>query len=237
MGIDGRITARVGPTLLAEVVDASLDGPQHYGDLREIRVIGGLAHVVGMGRTAYRRSRAGQWDRIDEGLRSFDPSSDPGLNSIDGSIDGDQLVAVGWGGEIWLREQTIWKQLTSPTNLALNRVIRLPNGTYVAGGQRGTLVHLTGDAIELIEQKVTEDDFYGMTLFRGQLFLSTVNGIFRWRDGAVTPVEIKSKKKIRTYESVSFLNLHATDDLIWSVGRKMAIYSEDGTNWSETPYQ
>jgi hypothetical protein len=239
MGIDGEIGRWDSPQIAYEMVDASDDGPQNSGDLREIRRIAGKAYVVGMERTVYRFESAGRWTRMDAGVRvGEDDESDAGFNSIDGFSEKD-LYAVGWDGEIWRSNGRKWSQVDSPTNLALFRVVCAPDGNVYACGQRGTLLKGQGTQWQPIEHSLTDEDFYGATHFKGELYFSTLNGLFRIREGQLEKVDIKSaepKRKIATSPNVSFFRLDAHADVIWSIGRKMAIYSTDGERWYETPY-
>jgi hypothetical protein len=236
MSVDGRILTRSGTVFEKEIVDSSESGPHRSGDLREMRMIGGIPYVVGMSRTAYRREDKNMWVRFDQGLRSEDPTDDSGLNSIDGSADGKELLAVGWGGEIWRRKSEKWSQISSPTNLALFKVLRLSDKSYLAVGQLGMILHIVGNVASVVEHSATKDDFYGIASFRNKVFLSTTNGLFTWTNNTCEPVEIKSKKKVKVSPSVSFFLLHSTEDLIWSMGQKMILFSPDGVTWEETPY-
>lgn len=237
MATDGRIVTRSGVTFERELVDATEDGPHRFGGLRELRSIGGVPYAVGMARTAYRRDEANRWTRIDRGLRSDDATDDSGLNSIDGSPDGMELLAVGWGGELWRRTSDVWTQLASPTTRTLFKIVRLRDGSYLAAGQTGTLVHISGSVAREVQHNATKADFYGLNVFRDQVYLATTEGLFLWSSGRCEPLAIKSKKKIRFDDGDSFGDLHSTDDMIWSVGPKLAMFSTDGATWRETPYR
>jgi len=239
MGVDGTVIRGSAAGFHPETVDAGKEGPQHVGDLREIRTIEKRAYVAGMGRTVYRCDGEKSWTRIDQGVRKTgDPESNSGFNSIHGFSEKD-IYAVGWEGEIWHYDGKKWKQAPSPTNLALFRVVCAPDGTVYAVGQRGTILAGKESKWKLIEQDETTEDFYGAAWFRKQLYLSNDEGIFRLSQGALEKVKLqpKGKQKLKLREGESFSRLDATEDVLWSVGPKMAVWTDDGQTWSEPPYK
>jgi hypothetical protein len=237
MGINGTIIRLVTGKFLEEIVDESQDGPQYIGDLRAIKTIGKHAYVVGMGRTAYRCDGVAKWTRIDQGLRCPEgDDSNAGLNSIDGFSETD-IYTVGWDGEIWHYDSKSWRQIESPTNVALFRVVCGQDGKVYACGQMGTLICGNGNSWQLIEHDETSDDFWGMTWFKGQLYLATTDALYVLKDGILETIEIKSRKKLKFRDGENFYHLDANEEVLWSVGKKMALYTEDGINWIETPYK
>lgn len=240
MGIDGKIARWGAPPIKYEVIDESDDGPQNFGDLREIRCIGTKAFVTGMGRTVYRCDGVDKWIRMDYGIRDEDlEGDDSGFNSIDGHGE-DELVAVGWNGEIWEMIGSQWTRVDSPTNLTFNKVLCLPDRKTVACGQHGVLVVNNGFGWRLVEHNVTSDDFWGLAWFKGSIYLSTLNGIYRWDDTGIFKISILSadpEQKIEIQPNISFFRLHTDGNVLWSIGRKMSIYTTDGLRWVEPPYR
>jgi hypothetical protein len=236
MGVDGTIIRATAKGFSEEQVDPGKEGPKRLGDLQEVRRIGKHAYVVGMRRTAYRCDSPAQWSRIDQGVRCA-PSdkTDAGFNSIDGFGEGE-VYAVGWEGEIWKFDTKQWTAIDSPTNLGLFRVVCAENGKAYACGQRGTILVGRNATWKVLQQDVTKEDFWGATWFRKKLYLSTANGLFVLVGDSIEPVEIKSDKKLKFGKNNSFYRLDANDDVMWSIGEKMAIWTEDGVKWSEIPY-
>jgi hypothetical protein len=239
LGIDGTVARWGSGEIQTEAIDTSEDGPQNFGDLREIRAIDDQAYVVGMGRTAYARSSAGTWTRIDHGLREPDNEDrDCGLNSIDG-FSTSELITVGWDGEIWMGSPHRWQQIDSPTNLTLNKVLCLPGRTAIACGQKGTLLVYSKGHWTRVQHDETSDDFWGVSWFRGSVYLSTLNAIFRWNDRCLKRVEVTATAGCPAIEVAakdSFFRLHTDGEVMWSIGRKMACYTEDGLAWTEPIY-
>ena len=83
----------------------------------------------------------------------------------------------------------------------------------------------------------SEEDVTGAIEFQGRMYFATAEALYRLDDAGLIPVDISAgRKKNRTRAGESFGALNANDDLIWSVGPKMAIYSMDGRRWTETNY-
>jgi hypothetical protein len=240
MGIDGVIARWGSGAITYEIVDQSDDGPQYYGDLREIRTIAGKAYVVGMGRTVYRCDAAQRWSRIDQGVRESNESdADVGFNSIDGVAE-SRLVAVGFGGEIWTFRSRRWSAEDSPTNVTLNKVVCASEKRIVACGQKGVVLLNDGRAWRVVEHSETEEDFWGAALFKGAIYLSTLNGLYRLRGRTLETVKMRSvdpKNPVKTGRNVSYFRLHTDGETLWSIGTKTAMFSSDGEQWAEAPYK
>lgn len=238
LGQNGSVI-RLSPSALfsPETIDDTLDGPQHVGDMREIRTISGRAYACGMGRTVYRNKDDNSWERIDHNVRlPLGDDTDAGFNSIDGFNSSD-IYAVGWGGEIWHYDSQHWTQCDSPTNLALFRVVCSNAGDTFIFGQQGII--LQGKKSSWLELQIPDstDDITGAIEFKGKMYFSTEESIYTIDNGNISKVNIDpTNKKINTRSGESFGALDASDDAIWSVGAKMAIYSLDGNTWAETIY-
>jgi len=240
MGIDGVIARWGAGAVEQEIIDPSDEGPQRIGDLRDINTIAGKAYVVGMGRTVYRCDGRLNWKRIDAGIREGEEEeSDAGLNSIDGWT-GTSLVTAGFEGEIWSFNGKKWTQHSSPTNLTLNKVVCMPDKQSVICGQMGTVLQSSGRAWKIVENDATEDEFWGAAWFKDAVYLSTLDDLYRLRGGRIEKVKIQpadKKKPIELSPKLSFFRLHSDGNVLWSIGRKQAMYSSDGDHWTETPYK
>lgn len=235
MGIDGRIF-RWGSELFEEFIDASTTGPQHIGDLREIRQVANAVYVVGMGRTVYVRKAAGEWTRIDESIRVKPGEVDKGLNSIHG-YSAEELYAVGFDGELWRYDGKSWSAIDSPTNSILYRVVCAPDGFTYAFGQSGVVLRGRGNDWIALENDVTDETIWGATAFKDTVYASTVNGMYVIDDEKLGEYQPKlNKKNAKIAPGLSFYHLDANDTRMWSAGRKMVMWTEDAKIWTETPY-
>lgn len=210
-----------------ETIDNSNQGPKFRGHIRDIRYIGKHFYAVGMSRQVYRREDINKWTRQDDEVVA--PLGDvavSGFNAIDGTNE-DNIYAVGFNGEIWHRDKKKWSQLESPTNFVLHMVKVIRTDLIFACGQNGVLLKSDGNTWASINQKVTTEDFWGIEWYKGTLYLSCDDGIFRLTDND-TLIKIKLKKGVTTYR-----NLHANAGLLWSFGPRHLMRTDDGENWNE----
>ena len=228
VGPQGQVQVAVPSGFSQEVVDDSDEGPAHRGDLRDMRLIGEHVYVTGMGRQVYRRTDRAGWHRCDQGV--LIPKREArvaGFNSIDGFAE-DQIYAAGWGGEIWHYDQRSWRQLPSLTNLKLQRVLCVPPRTVYACGQVGLLLRGFQDRWEVIEQEMTQEQFWGMEWFAGELWLATTDSVFMLKE----PDKLVEVDFGLEGEAVTCGCLHANDGVMWSIGRKHLFSTADGANWT-----
>jgi hypothetical protein len=207
------VVVRLTPTVSfePEVLDASSEGPQNWGDMREIRGIGGTAFACGMGRTVYRCMSAGVWDRFDQRIRvEAEDDADVGLNSIHGFDLGD-IYAVGWSGEIWHRGPSKWTPRTSPTNLALLRVVCASWGEVFIGAQEGLILRGRDSSWGQLHLPNAEEDVTGAVEFQSKMYFSTAEALYRLDEAGLVPVTMGGgSKRIRIRPGESFGLLDAT---------------------------
>ena len=220
-----------------ELVDPTENGPQFWGDLQDLRIIDSKAYVVGMARTAYVREGDRNWKRLDHKIRSEDEEEDAGFFSVDG-FSATEIYAVGIDGEIAQYDGSEWRFITSPTNLILFRVQCAPDGKVYAVGQEGILLVGRGQSWETIDHDSTEETIWGTAWFNGALYCSTMEGIYRLEENQLVPVPIVGEdgEEIETFPGKSFYRLDANEEVIWSVGPKMVLWSTDGEVWKEVHY-
>lgn len=188
--------------------------PRRRGPLREVRAIaGGRAYAVGTSRQCYRREGPGRWRCIDATAQAADgkPLTDKSFESIDGFSD-KEVYAVGWDGEIWTWNGKHWRQLQSPTDVALHKVVCAPDGNVYACGKMGVVVKGRGKHWELVGHTATEETFWGMAAFGDRIYLSTTQGIYVIDEGGLQP--FRSGKRLPG----SCYHLSAADGVMWSIG-------------------
>jgi hypothetical protein len=181
-----------------------------------------------MARRVYRREGVGLWTAIDAGV--FVPRAQRdrgvGFNAIDGLTE-DAIYAVGYGGEIWRYDGQAWRQQDSPTNVTLTCVRCVDIKTAYAAGLAGVVLHAIDGNWESIEHEATDDDFWGMTVFQGRVYLAAYAGLFVIDGDDVVSIDMNLPRKLST------AYLDANDGVMWSVGQKDLAYTEDGTIWTE----
>lgn len=209
-----------------EQVDPTEEGPSRRGPLRDLRWIGNHLYVAGMGRQVYRREGPGRWVRKDQGVvLDRGVIEVAGFNAISG-LDEDDIYAVGYGGDIWRRVTSEWRQMESPTNVMLNRVRAIDRGLVYACGQKGVLLRGHGELWETIDHGATTDSLWGMEWFNGRLYASS--------DAAVYVLEEDDHlKRVDMGGIKSCGHLHANHGVMWSFGTKHLAWTDDGVHWHE----
>ncbi|WP_206232931.1 hypothetical protein [Xanthomonas sp.] len=225
LGIDGSVEASGGGTVNVEAIAGCGVDPKKRGPLREIRgVAKGRAYAVGTCRQAYVRDGENQWRCIDHSAQVGDtPITDTSFESIDGFSE-QEIYTVGWEGEIWKYDGSVFTQQKSPTKLALYKVRCAPDGFAYACGQLGTLLRGRGDQWEAIEHGSTREDLWGMEVFDGQLYVSSSHLVYRLEGGKLIPVDFGDDAPQTCY------HLSAADGVMWSIGPK-DVMEFDGSNW------
>lgn len=202
-----------------------VDGPDTHGELRNIRNIGDSIFAVGMGRQVYERPSSGNWRHVDQGVIVASDSIDVlGFNDIDG-VSNSSLYAVGFNGDIWRCTNNHWKQIDSPTNVALYSVAVLDDQTIVAAGQKGTVILGTDTKWIVIDNNVTKEDIWSVVNFKGTIYLASETSIFRLlEDNSIEKVEFISRK-------ITSKVLKTYGGSLWSFGDSDIFKTVDGQNW------
>jgi hypothetical protein len=226
LGTDGSVEASGGGTKMEEAIANCGVDPGKRGPLREIRGIAkGRAYAVGTCRQAYVRDDEDQWRCIDQSAQVGDTLiTDTSFESIDGFSE-QEIYTVGWEGEIWKYDGSLFTQQNSPTELALYKVRCAPDGFVYACGQLGTLLRGRHDQWEIIKHESTTEDLWGMEVFDGELYVSSSYFVYRLEDGKLKPVDFGDDIPRTCY------HLSAADGIMWSIGSK-DVMEFDGSNWT-----
>jgi hypothetical protein len=225
VGVDGDAMTASPAGFVPEKITTPESEPSRLGMLRGARYIGGLPHVVGMGRQVYRREADGQWTSLAHTIKP-PPKTVKGFHSIDG-FSSDHLLAVGLDGEIWRCRAGSWEQLDSPTNVSLNEVRCLPGGTAYACGQAGMLLRIKEQAVDVMAGGKTDANLYGMALFNGDLYVASQTQIFK-----LNPDHSLSELAPHLGETFTSGQLEAWGDTLWSIGAHHVATSTDGVTWT-----
>lgn len=211
-----------------EQVDTSEDGPSTLVHLRTVQRIGSSVYCAGFARRVYRRDQERQWSAVDKGtfVARRQRKRPIGFFAL-GGRDETLFYAAGLGGEIWSCNQGAWTQESSPTNLALHTMAVLPTGQICIAGMSGVVLTGSAGRWKVIEQDLTEEPFWGSTLFQGRVYLANDDGVFVLND-ALDDLELVLENGEKTRRT-SYLD--ARDGVMWSVGDKAIARTEDGTQW------
>jgi hypothetical protein len=227
LGVQGTVHVALGKARVGEPVDASNEGPQRRGVLRDLRIIDGVPYVSGMKRQVYRREVPGQWQRVDAGV--LVPIASQDIKAFD-SIDGfskRELYAVGLEGEIWTYDGNVWTQIDSPTSVALERVLCAPDGNVYAAGQLGTLLKGRGTKWQVVDLGDFRETIWDICWFKERLYIGASRNLLVLDASGATKVDMPLQAP-RT-----FGNFATNGEVLWSIGQKTLVYTHDGNTWTE----
>lgn len=139
--------------------------------LRSLAVIDDTIYACGMGRSVLQRKSAGHWDEVGPGTSTGDVGMLVGFEDLAG-FSSDELYAVGWRGEIWLRTKTAWKRLDSPVSGNLNALCCAPNGTVYIVGDRGVMLRGNNDIWEVLDTNRT-DNLLDVAFYDNVVYVTT----------------------------------------------------------------
>ncbi|SEW34697.1 hypothetical protein SAMN05428988_4191 [Chitinophaga sp. YR573] len=176
MGIDGQLTINEPTAVHNEHVHKGKNGPNNLRTMSEVRAIGDYFVAVGMRRQVYsRKIMNGKWTRLDAGVILEEDSLEiAGFLSVDG-IDDNEIYAVGYRGEIWMRQAKQWQQIDSPVNTRLECVRCGADGTVLICGDNGIVLKGRGTQWKVIQTNET-GTFKSATQFRGQWYVADEEG-------------------------------------------------------------
>lgn len=207
--------------------DYVTEGPDIHGVIRGLRNIENNIFSVGMGRQVYARTESNEWIHMDQGVIDSATSHEvSGFNAIDG-LSRDFLYAVGFNGEIWNFCKNKWTRIESPTNLALYAVKVLTDNTVYAVGQKGSIVRGNGSQWEIIDQAMTDDDFWDVECFKENLYIVTKSSLFHLtEDNSLEQVDIDIGER-----NISCKVLKTNKSSLWSFGETDIMVTEDCEKW------
>jgi hypothetical protein len=203
-----------------------ISGTEDFGFLIDARRIEGRIYVVGMRRQVYVRESPGRWVRADAGVldESANARQVTGFRSIDGTSAND-IYAAGLGGEIWHLGRDRWKQEPSVTNVILEQVRAAPARDVYVAGQSGVIMRGHSNLWSILEHTETEEDFWGLEWFQGDLYLATGEALYCLRDGEL-PL-----RQVKVNGGSSFARLRAGKGALWSFGPDEVWWTGDGKIW------
>ena len=186
--------------------------PGDYDGLTKLAAIDDAVWACGMGRLVLRRNADGTWTN----LSAPDPPLEEGVigfNGIAGTAE--EVTAVGWKGEIWVRTDDRWEAQDSGTNTHLNAVSVSPKGEVVAVGDDGTVVVGRRNRWSVLDINV-EFNFQGVCHFGDEVFICSDFDIYRLeKDRLVAETRFAAGEEPRTC-----MNLLPAKESVFSQGEK-----------------
>ena len=203
------------------------DTPETYGMLTCSQPLGRQVLFGGMARQLYAFDPAQrQWQRLDQGVRDDlleeDHSAFYGLAA---SADG-RIVAVGGGGEVWLREQPGWRRFDSVTNVMLNAIVALDADRYLVCGVMGVLAVLDrAGAMMLLDHGMGERFLSHAVVLRDRAFV-LAEGQLHAFSACVQPEDLGP-----VAQAAGLRMVIAGAAAAWAVGPKAIGRTLDGRTW------
>lgn len=207
-------------------IDPNEGGPNHLKHMTSICLLDNHYYAAGMTRMVYRkRINEANWVRFDEGIRY--PSKDKeitGFVSIDG-VSSEEIYAVGYDGDIWWCDNGNWREVESPTNVVLNSIKSCSDGLIYICGNNGVVLKGRHHKWEVIENTVTEEDFWSIEEYNQSIYLATdMMPLYNLVNDSI--------QEVSTSLDCTTGWLNARDGKLLSVGEH-DIFIFDGVNWNE----
>ncbi|MCY1018742.1 hypothetical protein [Pyxidicoccus sp. MSG2] len=149
--------------------------PGHIG-MTHLATIDNVIYACGLGREVLRREVDGRWTD----LSAPAPGVDDGVVHFTGLAgrSANEIYAVGWKGEIWVRTGEGWSREDSPTRAQLGAVTLTEEGLVYIVGQEGTLVRGRRGRWEALDTGLHED-LRDVCVHAGEVFVSTDSRVFK----------------------------------------------------------
>jgi hypothetical protein len=229
LGRDGEVLIGDARGYREERIGNAGASPPSRGPMRNMRTVAGSAFAVGMGRQVYRRVAEGTWAQHESGLpRETSIAEVAGFNSIDGAAI-DDLYAVGWGGEIWHHDGTLWRQEDSTTDLPLFDVVAASPSHVYACGQAGTILRGHAGRWTSVEFAGPKVSFRSMAWFQKKLFLADGHALYVLDNGKLSVVDLD------VGATVPSSCVHANDGILLSDAGKEVFTTSNGVTWTPLP--
>jgi hypothetical protein len=213
-------------------IDTSVRGPSVIGELRASTQIENNIIAVGMGRQVYQLSlEVGRTrltsKRLDQSiLASPSAGGAVGFNGV-AAFFLDEIYCVGWKGEIWWYDGTVWHSVSSPTNVTLQHVRCAPDGFAYAVGQRGTLLRGRRDAWEVIDHGGAEMDLWSSEWIADRLVVASGRTVCVLDPDQTLRVILDDAR----VSGVSCGWLTASGTNLYSIGESHVLCSQDMHRW------
>lgn len=204
-----------------DIIDDSLPRPSQprFGGIRSVSMIAGKAYAVGLRGMVYRLDSLERWTRIDDGLPEvFNIQAIHGFNASD-------LYAVGRDGDVWHFDGNKWDKNEVPTNVNLTAVKCTENEKVYIGGHNGILIQGRGSSWTMIDHGETKDDIWDIEWFEGNVYISTMNTVYRLNSERFEPVNFGDDPPKSCYQ------LSIAKGVMWSIG-EVDIMSFNGKEWT-----
>ncbi len=130
----------------------------------------------------------------------------------------------GWKGMAYLVSNGSYKKLELPTNLDLHDACVTEAGVAACGNQGVVISGSESSGWSIVENTITDENFWGICEFEKQIFVSSVAGLYCVEDSELASVGgIGSENK-----DSSFYGLKRCNACLWSIGAKHLYEYKEG---------
>ncbi len=224
---ENRVVVAVGPNgdvweLDVLSTDERVGRIADAGNVRSLVVVGNEIYACGMNRGVLQRKAFARWDAVGPGPQAAD-SAIVGFEDLGGS--GDELYAVGWGGEIWWRDAGAWRRVDSPTRANLTALTIAADGTVHVVGHDGVMVKGRRDRWELVDTGRREN-LRDVATLAGRVYAVSDGALF-WLDAA----SLVPESDFAGGPPATCLHLLEAPDGLVSLGQKDVFIKRSGASW------
>ncbi len=190
--------------------------------LRGLGVVDGQAYACGMNRESFKREDEGVWMPMHAAVSDNAPKG--GFEAITGFSAGE-IYAVGWNGEIWKWDGSLWNNQPTPTNVILTGACAADDELVYICGQRGIIIRGRNDQWELVAVDELSEDLWDICCFDGDIYISSMTDVYKLVDGRIEPLDFGDDRPETTYR------LTHAQGVLWSIGSDN-VFSFDGSTWT-----
>lgn len=227
LGVTGGLTIVMptGETKQTRVFPEAAPGKR--GLMRSLAWTGTELVAVGMRHQVFVSKDATTWVEQTQSMQSWPPLGHVnGFEAASGSASG--VYAVGWEGEIALRDDSGWRRIHSPTNLILTSIADC--GDYmIAVGQRGLMIRGSGAEWKVLELENASTDLWDVVQYDGRVYTSSLYALFVLAGDALKRVDMEDIAPLS-----SCYHLSVAGKYLCSVGPHAVGYF-DGDRWTSVP--
>ncbi len=198
---------------------------EREGFLMDLRQIAGKWYAVGGHHQIYREDN-GRWNPIDAGVYVPGEKGEAKiLLSIDGTSETD-IYTVGFNGVILHYNGNSWRQLDSPTNLGLQRVLCISKEEVYICGYGNSLYRGNTNGWKALTEPDDKITYWDMAYFKRKLYVCTKKKLFELKNDQLEEVKIPAKGPL------GFYRMDSDKDELWTCGNE-CLLKFDGKRWKQ----
>ena len=219
IGARGRV-ATIGATLSVESIATDLDRPGVVGLVRDGTFCApDTCYALALDARLFQWGGGGGWRMI------VAPRDDVGLHRIaQGAVGAGDLLAASIDGRVFHLEGGQWVDIGLPSSAIVNYIWRMPDGQFLACGLGGLLVRGSPGRAVILEHDYGFENFWSICELSGQVYVSSLSHLYQLLPSG-------KLQRVDPLGAASYHLLHATRDVLWSIGAKDVLELNQG-QWS-----